>query len=88
MIEVLAYLDDVNMLGKTFEDHLQNLYNVLQRFRKYILKLKPELFKSNVDVLGRVVSREEVTINPKDVEVVHKWPTPKNSKDLEKSMGF
>ena len=90
-IEVLAYLDDVNVLGKTFEDHLENLYEVLQRFRKYNLKLKPkkcELFKSKVDFLGRVVSRKGVTINPKNVEVVQKWPTPKCSKDVEKFMGF
>ena len=41
----------------------------------------------NVGVLGRVVSREGVTINPKNMEVVHKWPTPKYSKDVEKLMG-
>ncbi|VDH93238.1 Hypothetical predicted protein [Mytilus galloprovincialis] len=38
---VLAFLDDILVMGKTFEDHLQNLRSVFERFREYGLKLKP-----------------------------------------------
>ena len=47
--EVLAYLDDVNVLGKDFMDHLNNLQQVFERFRQYNLQLKPKkcsLFQS------------------------------------------
>ena len=57
---VLAFLDDILVLGKNFEDHLSNLRKVLVRFREYKLKLKPskcELFQQQVEFLGRVVSK-------------------------------
>ena len=37
---VLAFLDDILVLGKDFEEHLANLGAVLVRFREYGLKLK------------------------------------------------
>lgn len=40
--ECLAYLDDVIVLGNSFDNHLLNLKAVLTRFRKHNLKLKPK----------------------------------------------
>ncbi len=37
---LLAFLDDILVLGRTFRDHLKNLEQVFQRFRHYGLKLK------------------------------------------------
>ena len=53
--QVLVYLDDIIVLGKSFENGLRNLRNVLYRFREFNLKLKPkkwELFKDEVEFLG------------------------------------
>jgi hypothetical protein len=38
----LVYLDDVNVIERTFEKHLLNLQKVFQRFREACLKLNPE----------------------------------------------
>jgi hypothetical protein len=38
---VLAFLDDILVLGRDFEGHLANLRAILVRFREYGLKLKP-----------------------------------------------
>jgi hypothetical protein len=49
---VLAFLDNILVLGKDFEGHLVNLRAVLVRFREYGLKLKPkkcELFQKEVE---------------------------------------
>ena len=54
---VMAFLDDILVLGRDFEGHLANLRAVLVRFRKYGLKLKPkkcELFQKEVEFLGTV----------------------------------
>jgi hypothetical protein len=40
--QVLVYLDDIIVLGKSFENGLRNLSNVLYRFREFNLKLKPK----------------------------------------------
>ena len=38
---VLAFLDDILVMGMKFEDHLRNLIEKLERFRLRGLKLKP-----------------------------------------------
>jgi hypothetical protein len=55
---VLAFLDDILVLGSDFQSHLINLKHVFERFRKYQLKLKPRkcvLFTKTVEFLGRKV---------------------------------
>lgn len=57
---VLAFLDDILVLGRDFKKHLNNITDVLKRFRSYGLKLKPKkcvLFKQEVEFLGRTVNR-------------------------------
>ena len=51
---VLAFLDDILVMGKTFEEHLSNLEDVLKRFRLHGLKLKPkkcQFFQTEVEFL-------------------------------------
>lgn len=89
--ECLAYLDDVIVLGDSFNSHLLNLERVLNRFRQYSLKLKPKkcsLFQKEVKFLGKIVSGDGVKVNPENVEAVKKWSTPKNKKDVESFLGF
>ena len=49
----LVYLDDVIVIGKTFEDHLENLKEVLNGIHGEQLKLSPKkcsLFQKEVPV--------------------------------------
>jgi hypothetical protein len=57
--ECLAYLDDIIVLGKNFKDHLDNLYQVLERFRRYNLKLKPKKCKMVINMLSLNVSKHD-----------------------------
>jgi hypothetical protein len=66
--QVLVYLDDIIVLGKSIENGLRNLRNVLYRFREFNLKLKPkkcELFKDEVEFLGKLVSAKYQTVATK-----------------------
>ena len=38
---VVSFLDDIVILGRSFEDHMKNMEQVLSRFRDFKLKLKP-----------------------------------------------
>ena len=89
--QVLAYLDDVIVLGRGFDDQLGNLRMTFDRFRRYNLKLKPkkcDLFCTEVTFLGKKVSPEGVAVNPINIEKVQKWPLPRCKKDVEKFLGF
>jgi hypothetical protein len=53
-----VYLDDVIVIGHTFQEHLLNLRKVFQRFRESRLKLNSEkfqLFQKELRCLGQIV---------------------------------
>ena len=87
----LAFIDDVVILGKDFNDHLCNLTEALARFRQYNLRLKPSkciFFQRKVEFLGRMVSHDCLEMSESDVDTVRKWPRPENSKQVERFMGL
>ena len=88
---VLAFLDDILVLGKDFQHHLSNLRETLSRFREYGLKLKPkkcEFFQRKTEFLGRIISHNTIEMAQTDIETILAWPRPKNSKEVERFMGL
>ena len=64
--EIIAHLGDV-ILEKDFNNHLDVLKRVFDRFRKFRLKLKRKkyhLFQKKVPFLGRQVSQNGVEMDP------------------------
>lgn len=89
--EVLAYLDDVLILGVSFDNHLVNLELVFQRFRDAGLKLKPrkcKFFQREMEFLGKVISDKGVTISPSKIVAVQEWPIPTSKKETQAWLGF
>ncbi|MES9879356.1 MAG: pol polyprotein, partial [Sedimenticola sp.] len=89
--EVLAYLDDIIVLGRDFSDALLNLSKVLERFRSHNLKLKPikcKLLKKQVKFLGKLVTEQGISIDPSKLEAVDSWPVPTNQTELQSFLGF
>ena len=85
---VIAYLDDINVLGETFDT---NLVNVLARIRKFGLKLNPRnchLFRREADFLGWRVDAARVHVTDAHIKDVLEWPMPKCHKDVERFLGF
>ncbi|CAK1604350.1 unnamed protein product [Parnassius mnemosyne] len=77
----LVYLDDIIIVGRTFEEHLQNLERVLMKIQSANLKLSPKkcsLFKRQVSFLGYVVSEEGIRTDPVKIAAVKDWPVPKD----------
>jgi len=55
----LVYIDDIIVMGRSFNQHVRNLAQVFQRLRLAGLKLKPTkclLFQRKVTILGHVMS--------------------------------
>jgi hypothetical protein len=88
---VLVYLDDVIVLGRRFDDHLENLREVFLRFRNANLKLKPVkciVFQDKTEFLGKLVSKDGIRIIPKKLDTIRNWPVPSNRKQLESFIGY
>ena len=83
--QVLAYIDDVIVLGKTFTNGLNTLKQVFQRLRNHNLKLKPRkcvLFKTSVNFLGKKIDTQGVSISDDKVCAFKNWSRPLNKKDV------
>lgn len=87
----LVYLDDVIIVGKTFQDHLRNLREVFQQLREAGLKLKPtkcDFCSLQVEFLGHIVSADGVQTDPSKTEKVAQWPIPKTRKEVQQFLGL
>ena len=54
-------------------------------------KLKPTkcfFFKDEIEYLCHVVSGKGISTNPKKIQAVTKWPTPKTVYDVRSFLGF
>ena len=87
----LIYLDDIIVIGKTFEDMINNLDCVFKRFEDSGLKLKPgkcQLFRREVEFLGHIVNESGVGTDPKKIECIKKWPTPTSVTEIHSFLGL
>ena len=87
----MVYLDDVMVIGMNFTEHLENFWEVFDRFRQANLKLKPEkssLASSEVLYLGYVLSREGISVDVQKVEAVQSSPRPTNLTLLRSFLGL
>ncbi|MCG8048186.1 MAG: reverse transcriptase family protein, partial [Candidatus Thiodiazotropha endolucinida] len=87
----LIYLDDIIIIGKTFDHMIRNLDLVLDRFSKAGLKLKPkkcQIFRKEVEFLGHIVNEHGVSYDPGKIECIKNWPEPGNLKEVRSFLGL
>ena len=72
-------------------EHLKNLEEAFERFWQHGLKLKPRkciLFQSEVEFLGRIVSKNLVKMGTKDISTITDWPVSTSSIEVERFLGL
>ena len=86
-----AYLDDIIVLGRTFEEHLQNLREVLHRLQAANLRINPEkceFGRTELKYLGHVVTAQGVRTDPDKVQAILGMPPPTNLRELRRFLGM
>ena len=86
-----AYIDDILIFTKTFEQHVNTLRQVFDSFRKHTLKLSDKKCKfgyQRLQYLGFEISKDGLTASPSKIEAVQKYPEPKSQTDVRKFLGF
>ena len=84
-IFVVGYLDDVMIFSQTLEEHVNHVKQVLDALNEagMILNLdKCEFFATEVRFLGHIVSADGVKPDPRNIQKVLDWPTPRTITDV------
>lgn len=87
----LVYPDDVLIYSKSFEAHLRDVKEVMNRLcdAGFLLKAKKCTFaKPKTIFLGHQISAEEVSMDPKKIEKVKSFPRPTNPTEVRAFLGL
>ena len=87
----LIYIDDCTIYSGTFEQHLLDVAEVLERFKGAGVTLKMSkcrFFVSVMDFLGHVVSGEGIKPSPKKVAAIQEVKLPTNISELRGFLGL
>ncbi len=91
LLQVLVYLDDLIVFGRTLEEHEARLLKVLDRLEEYGLKIsldKCQFCQPQVKYLGHIVSTEGISTDPGKVQAILDWKKPVDLKSLCSFLGF
>lgn len=88
---VQVYLDDILVTGRTKEEHLKNLDQVLTRLRERGLKLKKEkcdFVRDSLEFLGHVIDAKGVHKSGAKVDKIKAMPEPTDAGQLRSYLGM
>jgi hypothetical protein len=88
---VIVFLDDILVYFKSEEEHEQHLRMVLQVIREHQLyaKLrKCSFYQKQIHYLGHIISKDEIVVDPENIEAIIEWSVPKNVMEVRSFMGL
>lgn len=86
----LVYLDDIIILSRTFDEHLENLKQVFERLKGANLKMNPKkciLLQKEVSVLEDIGSEEGVATDRPQIEEIKHGPIYRNINEVPSHRG-
>ena len=89
-IDMEVYVDDILVKLKTHTEHSQVLARILQRSREHNLKMNPKKCVFGVSsgkLLGFIISKRGIEIDPNKVKAIVEMSPPKNIKELRGLIG-
>ena len=87
---VVVYLDDITVFSKNDAKHIEHLRRTFEKCRRYGLSLNPQksLFAlKEGKILGHILTKDGVKIDPKRVEVINGISFPINRKEVQVFLG-
>jgi len=87
---IVIYLDDIIVYSISDEEHLKHIRRAFQKCRKFRITFNPK--KSNFameegKLLGHIISKEGIKVDPSGVEGILKIGTPKSEKEVQSFLG-
>ena len=89
-----AYLDDILIYSRTFEEHLEHISTVLSALSKHNMKISPKKSKFARDhtgylgyIIGKTPNGYGYCPNPGKVEAIRNMPLPRTAKEVRPFAG-
>jgi hypothetical protein len=87
---IVIYLDDLMVFSKSDEENLVHLKQTFKKCRRFGLPLNPKkshFVMQEGKILGHIVSRDGINIDPKRVEAIDTINIPRNVKEIQSFLG-
>lgn len=87
----LAYIDDIIIYGRTYDEHFERLKTVLERLRDYGFSTRPDKCRfaySKVKFLGHIVSEGQLQPADRNISKIRDCATPTDNKQLESALAL
>ncbi len=88
---LFVYLDDLIVVSKDLDSHLQQLFLVFQKVTQAGLKVKLtkcEFLKSRIEFLGQLVGGDSIHTVDSKITAVQKFPTPTSVEKVRSFLGL
>jgi hypothetical protein len=88
---VMVYIDDIIIFSKDLNDHIAHLKQVFNLLQKAGMKVKVQkcrFARQEVEYLGHIVSQKGIKADPKKLNSVRNFPTPRNLDELRSFLGL
>eukprot|EP00253_Pinus_taeda_P021677 PITA_21677 len=87
---LVVYLDDITIFSKSDQEHLKHLRQVFLICKKYGISLNPKKSLFGLEegkLLGHIISKNGIRIDPDRIQVILQVPHPRNIKELQAFLG-
>ncbi len=87
---LVIYLDDLTTFSNSDQEHLDHLRQVFLICRKYGISLNPKKSLFGLEegkLLGHIISKEGIIIDPDKIQAILQVPHPRNIKELQAFLG-
>ena len=87
---MVVYLDDITIFSKSDEEHVAHLLRMFRKCLKFIISLNPKksfFVMKEGKLLGHIISREGIKIDPNRVEAIRKIELPRNKVEVQSFLG-
>ena len=87
---VVIYLDHITICSKNDEKHIQHLERVFQKCMKFGVSLNPKKSHFALEegkLLGHIISKDGIRIDPSRVEAIEKIDIPRSRKEVQSFIG-
>ena len=71
------FYDDITIKSTTFEEHLENVDQILKRTKNAgftLNALKCKFFQTKISYLGHIIGDSRISIDPKRIEAIKNFP--------------